>query len=122
MRGPKRASKIRKLFNLEKADDVRKYVNTYRRKFQDKVRAAFSGEAPALISCFSALPAVLVSSQCTGLLELGTALRGSPRALGKRSASWLTFFATLSSPSAEREDPQQGAEDPAPRHPAHPPA
>ncbi|KAJ7295219.1 hypothetical protein O6H91_02G147000 [Diphasiastrum complanatum] len=33
MRGPKRASKIRKLFNLSKEDDVRKYVNTYRRKF-----------------------------------------------------------------------------------------
>ena len=32
MRGPKRASKIRKLFNLSKDDDVRKYVNTYRRK------------------------------------------------------------------------------------------
>ena len=32
MRGPKRASKIRKLFNLGKEDDVRKYVNTYRRK------------------------------------------------------------------------------------------
>ena len=31
MRGPKRASKIRKLFNLTKDDDVRKYVNTYRR-------------------------------------------------------------------------------------------
>ena len=30
MRGPKRASKIRKLFNLSKDDDVRKYVNTYR--------------------------------------------------------------------------------------------
>ena len=28
--GPKRASKIRKLFNLTKVDDVRKYVNTYR--------------------------------------------------------------------------------------------
>merc|ERR1712005_59747 len=28
--GPKRASKIRKLFNLTKEDDVRKYVNTYR--------------------------------------------------------------------------------------------
>lgn len=42
MRGPKRASKIRKLFNLEKADDVRKYVNTYRRKFQDKVRIPVS--------------------------------------------------------------------------------
>lgn len=33
MRGPKRASKIRKLFNLSKDDDVRKYVNTYRRTF-----------------------------------------------------------------------------------------
>jgi len=31
LRGPKRASKIRKLFNLTKDDDVRKYVNTYRR-------------------------------------------------------------------------------------------
>lgn len=36
MRGPKRASKIRKLFNLTKEDDVRKYVNTYRRKFEGK--------------------------------------------------------------------------------------
>ncbi|GAX78432.1 hypothetical protein CEUSTIGMA_g5873.t1 [Chlamydomonas eustigma] len=34
MRGPKRASKIRKLFNLTKDDDVRKYVNTYRRTFE----------------------------------------------------------------------------------------
>ena len=33
MRGPKRASKIRKLFNLSKDDDVRKYVNTFRRTF-----------------------------------------------------------------------------------------
>ncbi|KAK9110738.1 hypothetical protein Sjap_018798 [Stephania japonica] len=36
MRGPKRASKIRKLFNLSKDDDVRKYVNTYRRTFTNK--------------------------------------------------------------------------------------
>jgi len=36
MRGPKRASKIRKLFNLGKDDDVRKYVNTYRRTFESK--------------------------------------------------------------------------------------
>ncbi|KAG6384872.1 hypothetical protein SASPL_153691 [Salvia splendens] len=36
MRGPKRASKIRKLFNLNKEDDVRKYVNTYRRTFTTK--------------------------------------------------------------------------------------
>ena len=35
MRGPKRASKIRKLFNLAKYDDVRKYVNTYRRTFSN---------------------------------------------------------------------------------------
>ncbi|CAI0374703.1 unnamed protein product [Linum tenue] len=36
MRGPKRASKIRKLFNLSKDDDVRKYVNTYRRGITGK--------------------------------------------------------------------------------------
>jgi small subunit ribosomal protein S6e len=36
MRGPKRASKIRRLFNLSKDDDVRKYVNTYRRTFTTK--------------------------------------------------------------------------------------
>ncbi|KAL2546123.1 40S ribosomal protein S6-2 [Forsythia ovata] len=36
MRGPKRASKVRKLFNLSKEDDVRKYVNTYRRTFTTK--------------------------------------------------------------------------------------
>jgi len=34
LRGPKRASKIRKLFALAKDDDVRKYVNTYRREFE----------------------------------------------------------------------------------------
>ena len=34
LRGPKRASKIRKLFALGKGDDVRKYVNTYRREFE----------------------------------------------------------------------------------------
>jgi len=31
LRGPKRASKIRKLFNLTKEDDVRKYVNVFRK-------------------------------------------------------------------------------------------
>merc|ERR1711977_458631 len=31
LRGPKRASKIRKLFALSKDDDVRKYVNIYRK-------------------------------------------------------------------------------------------
>ncbi|RRT59058.1 hypothetical protein B296_00034169, partial [Ensete ventricosum] len=40
MRGPKRASKIRKLFNLSKEDDVRKYVNTYRRTFTTKSGAS----------------------------------------------------------------------------------
>lgn len=34
LRGPKRASKIRKLFNLSKEDDVRKYVNIYRRTYE----------------------------------------------------------------------------------------
>merc|ERR1719436_2256557 len=34
LRGPKRASKIRKLFNLTKEDDVRKYVNIYRREWE----------------------------------------------------------------------------------------
>jgi len=36
MRGPKRASKIRKLFNLSKDDDVRKYVKTYGREVEKK--------------------------------------------------------------------------------------
>lgn len=34
LRGPKRASKIRKLFNLSKEDDVRKYVVSYARKVE----------------------------------------------------------------------------------------
>lgn len=34
--GPKRANKIRKLFNLTKEDDVKKYVITYARKFKNK--------------------------------------------------------------------------------------
>lgn len=34
MRGPKRASNIRKLFNLDKEDDVRKFVVQYRRTFE----------------------------------------------------------------------------------------
>lgn len=33
-RGPKRASKIRKLFNLTKSDDVRSYVKVYGRKIE----------------------------------------------------------------------------------------
>ncbi len=47
MRGPKRASKIRKLFNLSIKDDVRKYVNTYRRTFQSKSGKTRS-EAPKI--------------------------------------------------------------------------
>ena len=34
--GPKRANNIRKLFTLEKADDVRGYVDMFRRKFDGK--------------------------------------------------------------------------------------
>merc|ERR1719235_704386 len=34
--GPKRANNIRKLFNLEKSDDVRGYVDMFRRKFDGK--------------------------------------------------------------------------------------
>lgn len=34
MRGPKRAANIRKLFNLDKEDDVRKFVVQYRRTFE----------------------------------------------------------------------------------------
>lgn len=34
LRGPKRASKIRRLFNLSKEDDVRKYVVSYARKVE----------------------------------------------------------------------------------------
>lgn len=36
VRGPKRASKIRKMFNLSKEDDVRKYVVTYQKERTDK--------------------------------------------------------------------------------------
>jgi small subunit ribosomal protein S6e len=34
MRGPKRATKIRKLFSLSKEDDVRKCISIYRRKYE----------------------------------------------------------------------------------------
>jgi small subunit ribosomal protein S6e len=36
--GPKRASKIRKLFNLSKEDDVRKYAATYRREIKPRTK------------------------------------------------------------------------------------
>ncbi|GFQ01161.1 40S ribosomal protein s6 [Phtheirospermum japonicum] len=47
MRGLKRASKIRKLFNLPKEDDVRKYVNTYRQTFTTKASKKVS-KAPKI--------------------------------------------------------------------------
>ncbi|GJV53205.1 ribosomal protein S6e [Tanacetum coccineum] len=55
MRGPKRASKIRKLFNLSKEDDVRKYVNTYRRTFTNKavlILLRFSTPMADFCMCF----------------------------------------------------------------------
>lgn len=36
MRGPKRASRIRKMFNLAKEDDVRHYVKIYGKKVEKK--------------------------------------------------------------------------------------
>uniref|UniRef100_A0A453AG94 Uncharacterized protein n=1 Tax=Aegilops tauschii subsp. strangulata TaxID=200361 RepID=A0A453AG94_AEGTS len=51
MRGPKRASKIKKLFNLGTDDDVRSYVNTYRRTFLNK-----KGElSTVLVYCISSI-------------------------------------------------------------------
>ena len=50
MRGPKRASKIRKLFNLSKEDDVRKYVNTYRRNFTTKTGNVLGALRPFLLN------------------------------------------------------------------------
>ncbi|KAB1215854.1 40S ribosomal protein S6 [Morella rubra] len=47
MRGPKRASKIQKLFNLSKDDDVQKDVNTYRRTFTTK-SSKKSSKAPKI--------------------------------------------------------------------------
>ena len=40
MRGPKRASKIRKMFNLTKDDDVRHYVKIYGKKVEKVGTAA----------------------------------------------------------------------------------
>ena len=47
MRGPKRASRIRKLFKLTKDDDVRAYVNTYRREFENSNGKKYS-KAPKI--------------------------------------------------------------------------
>ena len=59
MRGPKRASKIRKLFNLAKDDDVRKYVNTYRRTFTNK-----KGECISSVDLILEFPWFLIYSYC----------------------------------------------------------
>jgi len=47
LRGPKRASHIRKLFNLTKDDDVRKYVNTYR-KVHESANGKKHSKAPKI--------------------------------------------------------------------------
>ena len=63
LRGPKRASKIRKLFNLSKEDDVRKYVNTYR-----KVRSVLFCQAFWFFSTLSMLEMPGSCSQIGGLV------------------------------------------------------
>ena len=50
LRGPKRASKIRKLFNLTKEDDVRKYVNVFR-KVRGAGRAGLSPPSDFAADC-----------------------------------------------------------------------
>lgn len=53
MRGPKRASNIRKLFNLTKEDNVMlpSYVNQYRRFFEDKNGKKHSKAPKIQVSC-----------------------------------------------------------------------
>merc|ERR1719472_570334 len=46
LRGPKRASTIRKLFALSKDDDVRKYVNIYRRTKEEEDQVLEGQEDP----------------------------------------------------------------------------
>lgn len=60
MRGPKRASKIRKLFNLSKEDDVRKYVNTYRRTFTTKTGTYFVSSICSLIYAIAAIVFIIL--------------------------------------------------------------
>lgn len=90
MRGPKRASKIRKLFNLSKEDDVRKYVNTYRRTFTTKsgMRSPLLSRWIRIIifhihvgnisvltgSIFSSLEGFQISISCASFLSLGFSL------------------------------------------------
>ncbi|KAF4346246.1 hypothetical protein G4B88_003876 [Cannabis sativa] len=59
MRGPKRASKIRKLFNLSKDDDVRKYRK--RARIADKKkRVAYINLAKKRSRLSSAKPSVSI--------------------------------------------------------------
>ncbi|KAL5648149.1 hypothetical protein ACJX0J_042504, partial [Zea mays] len=55
MRGPKRASNIIKLFNLNKNDDVRKYVNTYHMTFTTKNDLTLVGFDSLSPKCLHAL-------------------------------------------------------------------
>lgn len=48
MRGPKRASKIRKMFELSKDDDVRKYVTTFSRTLTDKKTGKLRTKRPKI--------------------------------------------------------------------------
>lgn len=75
MRGPKRATKIRKLFNLTKEDDVRKYVNTYRRSFVSATGTVMVIDV-GVVFCHASFRAVADVER--GLL-LGGALYWRPR-------------------------------------------
>lgn len=69
MRGPKRATKIRKLFNLTKEDDVRKYVNTYRRSFVSATGTVMAPDV-GVVFCHASFRAVAD-------VERGPLLRGA---------------------------------------------
>lgn len=93
MRGPKRASKIRKMFNLSKEDDVRKYVTTYSREKTDKngkrhrkcpkiqrcARAGMVACACARVRVCRVLAACPGLCACLGGGERGGVIRGCPR-------------------------------------------
>ena len=113
LRGPKRASKIRKLFNLTKDDDVRKYVNTYR-----KVRSQISP------------PPQPFSAQAVMLQPWNLCTQCSYRICCARCAWPGSFFMQSRQPSKgpsclvagegeQRQDALQGAEDPAAGDAAH---
>lgn len=83
MRGPKRASKIRKLFNLSKEDDVRKYVNTYRRTFTTKagkILEACNFSVRKTLFIFSRIcMCVIYGLNSTGYLDLGKKQSKAPK-------------------------------------------